>query len=408
MADESISAEGAASGVSILDFTWYGVGPITTKYLADNGAHVVKVESSVRPDGLRLAAPWKDGKPGINQSQFFGSFNSSKKSIALDMHRPEARDIVRQLVPHFDVVANSFTPGVMVNWGLGYDNLRQLRPDLIVLSTCMQGQTGPHAHYPGFGNLMASLSGFYYLSGYSESELTPPYGAYTDFIVPRMAAFALLAALDHRRRSGEGQHLDVSQHEAAIRFMAPALVDFFASGRVMQPVANRSHRYAPHGTYRCAADDGRERWIAIAVADDQQWVALLETLGAPAEPRYATAVARLEQPADLDDFVQALVSDRDVAGLTAALQSAGVSAYPVQSCFDLHTDENLVANEFFQWLDQHDAGPMPYDGLSYRLETGSHQSAAPSLGQHTDEVLGQLLGLSPTDLDDLRGAAIIA
>ena len=345
------------------------MGPITTKYLADNGAHVVKIESSVRPDGLRLAAPWKNGKPGINQSQFFGSFNSSKKSIALDMHRPEARDIVRRLVPHFDVVANSFTPGVMVNWGLGYDDLRQLRSDIIVLSTCMQGQTGPHAHYPGFGNLMASLSGFYYLSGYSASELAPPYGAYTDFIVPRMAAFALLAALDYRRRTGEGQHLDVSQHEAAIRFMAPALVDFFASGRVMQPAANRSERYAPHGTYRCADDAGRERWIAIAVADDHQWSALLETLGAPAEPRYATVVARLEQPADLDDFVQTLVSGRHATGLTAALQAAGVSAYPVQSCLDLHTDENLVANDFFQWLDQHDAGPMPYDGLSYRLDT---------------------------------------
>lgn len=166
----------AMQGVSVLDFTWFGVGPIATKYLADNGATVVKVESIARPDGLRLTGPWKDARPDINRSQFFGSFNSSKKSVMLDMSRREARDIVRRLVPHFDVVANSYTPGVMPKWGLGYDDLRQIRPDVIVLSTCMQGQTGPHAQYRGFGQLMASLSGFFYLSGYSETEIAPLMG----------------------------------------------------------------------------------------------------------------------------------------------------------------------------------------------------------------------------------------
>jgi benzylsuccinate CoA-transferase BbsF subunit len=396
-------------GVSVLDFTWFGVGPIATKYLADNGATVIKVESIARPDGLRLTGPWKDAHPDINNSQFFGSFNSSKKSIMLDMSRPEARDIVRRLVPHFDVVANSYTPGIMPKWGLGYDDLRQIRPDVIVLSTCMQGQTGPHAGYRGFGQLMASLSGFYHLSGYSEAQIAPPYGAYTDFVVPRMAAFALLAALDYRRRTGRGQHLDISQYEAAIHFIAPAVVDYGSSGTVMHARGNSSNRYAPHGAYRCADDGDNESWIAIAVSDDRQWLDLLAALGAEAgDPRFATMIGRLEQSEELDDYVQQLVKGRNAVQVTAALQAVGLAAYPVQNCLDLHSDENLLANEFWQWLDQKDAGPMPYDGLSYRLErSGSHQTAAPSIGQDTDEVLGELLGMSADDTTRLRQAGVI-
>jgi benzylsuccinate CoA-transferase BbsF subunit len=399
----------AMHGVSVLDFTWFGVGPIATKYLADNGATVVKIESIARPDGLRLTGPWKDAHPDINSSQFFGSYNSSKKSVMLDMNRPEARDMVRQLVPHFDVVANSYTPGVMPKWGLGYDDLRQIRQDVIVLSTCMQGQTGPHAQYRGFGQLMASLSGFYYLSGYSEREITPPYGAYTDFVVPRMAAFAMLAALDYRRRTGRGQHLDISQYEGAINFIAPAVIDYATSGMVMRAQGNYSDRYAPHGAYRCADEGDDERWIAIAVADDGQWLDLLAALGGSrGDGRFATMLGRLEFHDELDDYVQTLVAGRSASQLTTALQAVGIAAYPVQNCLDLHSDENLLAQEFWRWLDQRDAGPMPYDGLSYRLErTGSTQSAAPSIGQDTDQVLGDLLGLTSDETDRLRDCGVI-
>ncbi len=396
-------------GVSVLDFTWFGVGPITTKYLADNGASVVKVESMSRPDGLRMVGPWKDGRPDLNTSQLFASCNSSKKGLMLDMSHPEARDIVRRLVPRFDVVANSFTPGVMARWGLGYEDLQQIRSDIIMLSTCMQGQTGPHAQYPGYGQLIAALSGFYHLTGYSETDIAPPYGAYTDFVVPRMAAFALLGALEYRRRTGRGQHLDISQYEAGIHFLAPAVVDYTASGKVMGPQGNRSDRYAPHGAYRCADEDG-ERWLTIAVEDDEQWASVLEALGAPAaDPRFATMVARLENQDELDAYVQSLVDGGDAAALADALQARGVAAYPVQNCLDIHSDENLLAYEFWQWLDQRDAGSMPYEGLAYRLErTGSHLSAAPSLGQDTDEVLGELLGLGATELERLRETGVVA
>ena len=231
----------ALEGVHILDFAWVGVGPITTKYFADNGADVIRVESASHPDVLRIGPPWKDAMPGINRSQFFASYNTSKKGITLDLGKPKARDIAKRLVPWADIIVESFTPKAMRNWGLDYENLRELRPDLIMLSTCMQGQTGPNALYPGFGQLMAALSGFYYISGYGPGSCTPPYGAYTDFIAPRFSAFALLAALDYRRRTGKGQYIDMSQYEAAMQNLAPALIDYHATGRVLGPQATRPH-----------------------------------------------------------------------------------------------------------------------------------------------------------------------
>src|SRR5271169_379743 len=295
------------AGIHILDFTWYAVGPVTTKYLADYGADVVRIESAARLDGLRLAPPWKDAQPGVNNSQFFASFNTSKRGLALDMGKPRAREIFLKMLPWADVVTESFTPKTLRNWGLDYESLRAIKPDLIMLSTCMQGQTGPHRDYPGFGNLMAALSGFYYVAGYSESEPCPPYGAYTDFIAPRFAACALIAALDYRRRTGRGQYIDMSQYEAALHNLAPVLVDYFASGRVAGPTGNRSERYAPHGAYRCADLDGQERWLALAVSNEEEWRSMLAALGSPtADSRFATMAARMENRAALDEFVGAL------------------------------------------------------------------------------------------------------
>jgi benzylsuccinate CoA-transferase BbsF subunit len=400
---------GVADGLRILDFTWYGVGPITTKYLADNGAEVIKVESVKHPDGLRLAPPFADRKPGLNRSQYFGNFNSSKKSISIDMTTPEGRDLVRELVPHCDVVAESFRVGTMAKWGLGYEQLRQLRPDLIYFATCLQGQTGPKAGFAGFGMQLAAIAGFCYLSGYSEDELTPPHGPYTDFIAPRFGCFALLSALDHRRRTGEGQMIDLSQYEASLHFLAPAITHYFATGTVAQPVGNGSPRYAPHGAYRCRDESGKERWIALAVETDEQWKALLAIFGLDGGPsRFRSHADRLAQPDEVDRYVGDLTADRGASELAVTLQSAGISAYPVQDCGDLRTDENLQAFGFFPVLDQSECGPMPYDGLAYRLSrTPGRQRAAPNLGEHTEEVLSGLLGMSAAEIERMRQDGVL-
>ena len=400
----------ALEGVHILDFAWVGVGPITTKYFADNGADVIRVESMARPDILRIGPPWKDAMPGINRSQFFASFNTSKKSIALDLSKDKARELAKRLVPWADIVVESFTPKAMRKWGLDYDNLRELRPDLIMLSTCMQGQTGPNALYPGFGQLMAALSGFYYISGYGPGSCTPPYGAYTDFIAPRFSTFALLAALDYRRRIGKGQYIDMAQYEAAMQNLAPALIDYHAAGRLLGPRGNASDRYAPHGAYRCADEGDSERWIAIAVADDSQWRAMLITLGAEStDPRFATAPARMENAEAIDQFVGSLTRSHNSPELTAKLQAAGVAAYPVENCVDIHNDDNLEAFGFWHWLEHKEMGASPYEGLEHRMSRtpGTLRSAAPILGQNNDEIFRDMLSLSTDEIEQLKKENVI-
>jgi len=399
----------AFEGIHILDFTWYGVGPTTTKYLADNGADVIRIESGARLDGLRLAPPWKDAKPGVNSSQFFASYNTSKKGITLDMTKPKAREIFIRMLPWADVVTESFTPKALRNWGLDYESLRAHKPELIMLSTCMQGQTGPHALYPGFGNLMAALSGFYYIAGYSETELCPPYGAYTDFIAPRFSACALMAAIDYKRRTGKGQYIDMAQYEASLHFLAPAVADYFATGRVLGPAGNHSERYAPHGAYRCIDEDGHERWIAIAVANDEEWAAMLKVVGSAGDARFATMLERVSHSAELDELVGELVRNRNADKLTAELQAAGVSAYPVQNCMDLHRDENLDAFGFWNWLDHKQMGPSPYEGLQHRMSRtpGELRSPAPVLGQHNEEILGGMLGMSAGEIEQLKQEKVV-
>ena len=401
----------ALEGIHVLDFAWVGVGPITTKYLGDNGAEVIRVESAARPDVLRIGPPWKDAQPGINRSQFFASFNTSKKGISLDLSKPKARELVKRLVPWADIIVESFTPKAMRKWELDYDHLRQINPQLIMLSTCMQGQTGPNAMYPGFGQLMAALSGFYYISGYDEDSPCPPYGAYSDFIAPRFSATALLAALDYRRRTGKGQYIDMSQYEAALHNLAPAIVDYFATGRVLGPSANASPRYAPHGAYRCADEDGDERWIALAVGDDPQWRALLNVLGATADTaRFATPAARMKDRVALDELVNSKTREFRARELTERLQAAGVPAYPVQNCADLHADENLEAFDFWHWLEHQEMGPSVYEGIAHRLSRtpGELRSAAPTLGQHNDDVFKNMLGLSEQEIEQYKKDGVIS
>jgi crotonobetainyl-CoA:carnitine CoA-transferase CaiB-like acyl-CoA transferase len=386
--------------LKILDFSWVGVGPITVKYLADHGATVIRVESHRHYDVVRLGPPWHDAKPGIERSQFYASFNTSKLGLALDLTHPEARAVARRLAAWADVVVESFTPRVMRGWGLGYEDLRAVNPRLVMMSTCLQGQTGPHAEFPGFGQLMAALSGFYEITGWPDRAPAPPYGAYTDFIVPRLAATALLAAVDHQRRTGEGQYLDVSQFEASLHFLAPTLLAHSLDGTVAGRAGNRSDHAAPHGAYACAGED---RWIALSVRGDAEWRALAATLGRPAwlaDPRLATHAGRVVAADALDTLVAEATRAEDAAALAARLQAAGVAAGVVESALDLHACPVLAGWGFFQWLEHPERPPAPYDGHALRLEAtpGRLRRAAPTLGEHTALVLGEVLGLSETEI----------
>ena len=307
----------ALEGVKVLDFCWVAIGPMTTRYLSDFGATVVRVESIHRVDTLRTATPHKDGVPGINRSGYFANYNGGKRSIALNMSQPRARELAKELARWADVVTENFTPGIMERWGLGYDALREINPGVIMFSASMQGRGGPYSNHPGFGPVLTALSSHTHLTGWPDRTPTSPYGAYTDFLLPHLTVAAITAALDKRRRTGEGCHLDFSQLEGSLYFVAPPLMDYAANGRVQTRRGNEHPTSVPHNAYRCAGDD---RWCAIACTNDDEWRSLCSLMGQPSlasDGRFATAEARKRNEEVLDgDY-------RTVDGRTGRLRVDG-------------------------------------------------------------------------------------
>ena len=232
-------------GIKVADFSWIMVGPTTAKYLADHGATVVRVETVSPPDRLRAAGPFKDGVPGTNRSQFFGDFNTSKLSLSLNLKNPTGVAVARRLIAWADVYTESFTPGTMDDLGIGYETARSLNPSIIMASTCLMGQSGPAAAFAGYGYHAGAVAGFYEILGWPDRAPNAPWVAYTDTIAPRFLAATIMAALDHRRRTGQGQHIDAAQLETALHFLAPQIIDFNVSGRVVSRAGNRSETMAP-------------------------------------------------------------------------------------------------------------------------------------------------------------------
>ena len=376
------------AGLRVVDFTWYAVGPITTKYLSDYGAEVIKVESVSRPDLLRWAPPWRNATPDINMSQFFATYNTNKLGISLDLNQPEARELVKQLIATADVVTESFSPRAMRKWGLHYDALKQIKPDLVMYSTCQQGQTGPHAGFVGTGNLLAALSGFYQVNGYEGEGPSPIYGAYTDFVVPRMASAALIAALDYRRRTGRGQYIDLSQFEASLHFIAPLLLDYQATGRIAGRTGNQDRQSAPHGIYRCLGED---RWCAIAVSSTTQWQSLCEVLGNPQwtqDDAFATPLNRLRHQSQLDQHIESWTQTQDAFKLMHRLQELGIPAGVAYRSSDFYDDPQLQHRGFFVELDHPSMGPTLYDGPQFMLSrTPADLRPAPLLASITTTCL---------------------
>lgn len=378
------------------------------KALADHGATVVHIESSSRPDLLRTLPPFKDNVPGLNRAQFMANFNTSKLGLELNLRTPEGLEVARDLVRWSDVVVESFTAGTMERMGLGYETLSADQPDLLMVSTCLRGQTGPQRTYGGYGGQGAALAGIYGVTGWPDRAPSTPWGAYTDFIAPRYGTAAIAAALLHRDRTGEGQHIDLAQVEAGIHFIEPVVLDYTVNGRTWGPQGHRSDRASPHGVYAAA---GHERYAAIACETPAQWRALcsLAPLGAFADPAFEDLRARLECDEEIDAALGAWCGDQDAFALVERLKQAGVPAAVVQRPSDLYRDPQLAHRGFFVTLEHTEMGPTPYDGPVTRFSrTPPRLTAAPCLGEHTDEVLTSILGYSPERVSGLRDAGALS
>ena len=265
-------------GVKILDFMWAMAGPAYTRVLADYGAEIVRLESSKDLEVCRGLNPFRDDDPDPECSGIFHNVNAGKLGMTIDMKNPKARDVICDLLRWADVVTEAFSPKAMKNWSLGYDQVKQINPEIIMVSTCLMGQTGPMAMYAGFGNLAAALSGFHSITGWSDRTPAGPFSAYTDYVAPRFTVAAVMAAIDHQRRTGEGQYLDFSQAEASTHFLTPSLLDYTVNGRIKGLNGNSSDRFSPHGVYPTS---GNDHWVAIACETDEQRAALEAEVGGP-------------------------------------------------------------------------------------------------------------------------------
>ena len=390
---------GALEGLKVADFSWVGAGPRATKDLADNGATVVKIESRRHPDSVRLGGPFAEDRPGIDRSGFFADFNSSKLSLALDMTRPEAREVALRLAGWADVVADSFRPGVLDRWGVGYQALGAVNPRLIMVSSSLYGASGPWRDHPGYGAQGAALAGIHGLTGWPDRPPAAPKGAYTDSITPRYGLAALVAALIHRDRTGLGQRIELSQIEAGVEFLAPELMRLQVAHDEVSRRGNRGECALLHGVYPCAGED---RWIAIEVRTASEWDGLVGVLGE----------LPTDHPADperLDRRVAVLTGSHDPFDLAAKLRAAGVPAGVVHRGSDLFDDPVLRERGHFWPLAHPEMGTVAYNGPAYRFSATPTRltSAAPCLGEHTDRVLGQLLGYSNAEITSLRAQGIL-
>jgi benzylsuccinate CoA-transferase BbsF subunit len=397
------------AGTTILELGAGAAGPVATRYFADHGATVVRVESRQRPDFLRTLRLTPTSPGGLDGAHHFAVLNANKLSVALNLSRPEGVAVARRLALRADAVAENFAPGAVAKWGLDYASLVKERPDLVMISTCLNGQTGPERHYPGFGGQGSALAGFNHLTGWPDREPVGPFGTITDSLSPRFAALLLASALLHRARTGEGQHIDLAQVEGGIVCLAESILSYTADGVVLTRLGNRSPHEAPHGVFPCA---GNDRWIAIAVHDDDDWRRLVRALGAPAwaaDPGLATTAGRLAAVDDVERRLAEWTRERAPATVAELLQAAGVDAAPVEDFADLHEDPQLAHRAHFRPVEHAVLGRHPVETHAMRfsaMEPGI-RSAAPLLGEHTEHVLRDLLGMPRDEFERLRAAGVL-
>lgn len=397
-------------GLKVLDFGWAIAGPLTSGYLARHGATVVKVEAPNRPDMTRSSAPFKDRKPGMNRSGYFASFNPNKYGMTLDLKHPKGIEVAKKLVAWADVVNENFIPRVMESWGLGYEELKRINPGIIMLRSSNQGQSGPQANRRGVGILLASQAGFSAVTGWPDRGPNTSYVGYTDFIAPRFAITMLVAALIRRRKTGRGECIDISQLETALHFLTPVLLDYTVNGREAQLIGNTCPYAAPHGAYPCKGED---RWCAISVFTDAEWIAFCKAIGNPkwtTNPEFATLIGRKKNEERLNELVSEWTMNYSPEQVMQILQEAGVPAGVVQNTKDLMEDPQLKSRDYLWWIDHPELGRFPAGGEYIKLSKTPAQPRlpAPCLGEHNEYICRELLGMSDEEFVSLIHDGVIS
>ena len=411
-----------------MDFTWLHAGPTATRILADQGAQIIKIESSYAVDMTGGPNPRTARGVGMRQN-----WNSGKLSLALNMKTPQGIDIAKRLVAVSDVVAENFSGRVMPRWGMDYDSLREIRPDIIMLSMSGLGRTGPWKDYVSYGQTLQALSGFTWLTGFPDSDPCGPASAYSDAVAGITGAQALLLALIHRARTGQGQRIDISQFEAVSALLEtlvlelsvnrlsgrfsdykdqatdsgmPSITEERSGGGAKKAVQRTGNRLphgggAPHGAYSCIGED---RWVAIAVFTDVDWEAFTQAIGNPQwarDERFSTVVGRQNHADEMDRLVESWTAQHTPDDVMHRLQGVGVAAGVVQTGADLvDRDPQLKERGFFRYVTDVEGTLRTIEGPPYKLSRtpGGPVGGAPGFGAHQTYLLGELLGMSDEEL----------
>lgn len=401
-------------GIRIVEMGQLIAIPHAIKLLGDMGAEVIRIESCARLDNYRTHSLYENSAEGRHwdRAANFYEQNRNKYSLTLDLRDDDCIAALRDLISVSDVFAENFTPRVMRNFRLEYDDLRRVKPDIIMVSSTGYGYTGPWADYGAIGYTTEATSGLAHITGYKDGPPALPEIPYADYTAAEHTAFAIMAALTYRARTGKGQFIDVSQSETLTSTIPEAIMDYAANGRTAERIGNQDAAMSPHGCYPCA---GKDKWIAIAIAANAQWQALCDTLGSPAwaaDRRFADAASRLAHRDDLDALLCDATAQWDQYELMTALQSKGIPAGAVLDGKRLLFDPHLQARDFYE-IAEHDPisgiPPLPYTGRPWKFShtPGGLRSAAPTLGKHNRFALCEMLGMPSAQADRLEASGAI-
>ncbi|WP_337188137.1 CoA transferase [Phenylobacterium sp.] len=396
-------------GLKVVDMGWIMVGPVSARYLAELGATTIKVETAKRPDPLRAMGPFRNGEPGLGRSMSYHMTNANKRSLAVDIKSADGLRIVRELLAEADVFVESFTPGAIDEMGLSYAEVSKRNPGLVMVSTGILGRKGPMGvGTSGTGMSGAAFAGATGLVGWPDRVPNGPHGPWTDAVAPRYIAVSVLAALHRRQATGKGVHIDLGQADAGLQFLTPAYMDYVVNGVTTERDGRAgSPLRAPCGAY---PSQGEDRWVVVDAAQEAAWSALREIVGEPlSDDRFSTLVGRLRAREDLDARIAAWTARRTAEEAEATLQAAGVPAHAIHRDVDLSEDPDLEHVSFFKPVSDPLIGESWIPGPQFALRRTPHAEtrAGPRIGDSTDQILEQHLGLSPDEIGRLKASGVL-
>jgi crotonobetainyl-CoA:carnitine CoA-transferase CaiB-like acyl-CoA transferase len=393
----------ALGDLRVVEFTAGMAGPWIGRFMAACGADVIKVESHAHPSVVRLYVSPRDPEAGTQPaaSPWFTDWDAGKRFVALDLSKPDGVELARRLVARTDIVVENHSAGVMDKLGLGYEALRAVKPDLIYFSTSGYGDTGPDRSFVTWGPNIEALSGSSALTGFPDRPCSVTQYAYPDALSALHGLVAVMCAVEHRARTGEGQYVNLSQFETTVASLGHVMLEPLILEREPEKLGNRSHWKAPQNCYRCKGED---RWCVIAVADDAQWRRFCDVVERPAlcfDPRFATREARQQHADALDAEIEGWTAERDAYDVMAALQAAGIAAGVVQNVADQYErDPQLAARGFFEEIEHLQKGRVTATGIPLGLTATPARTGRSGavIGQDNEAVFRDLLGLTPDEI----------